>query len=101
MGLAAMSELAINATEWRSASWAKKKGLFTEIYDSIEEMDEEVDRLASQLAKSNPEAMAMLKSVFWEGTENWDQLLADRAAMSGKLVISDFTVDAINSFKAK
>jgi len=101
MGLAAMSELAINATEWRSASWAKKKGLFTEIYDSIEEMDEEVDRLASQLAESNPEAMAMLKSVFWEGTENWDQLLADRAAMSGKLVISDFTVDAINSFKAK
>jgi methylglutaconyl-CoA hydratase len=101
MGLAAMSELAINATEWRSASWAKKKGLFTEIYDSIEEMDEEVDRLASQLAKSNPEAMAMLKSVFWEGTENWDQLLSDRAAMSGKLVISDFTVDAINSFKAK
>jgi methylglutaconyl-CoA hydratase len=101
MGLAAMSELAINATEWRSASWAKKKGLFTEIYDSIEEMDEELDRLASQLAKSNPEAMAMLKSVFWEGTENWDQLLADRAAMSGKLVISDFTVDAINSFKAK
>ena len=101
MGLAAMSELAINATEWRSASWAKKKGLFTEIYDSIEEMDEEVDRLASQLAKSNPEAMAMLKSVFWEGTENWDQLLADRAAISGKLVISDFTVDAINSFKAK
>jgi methylglutaconyl-CoA hydratase len=101
MGLSAMSELAINATEWRSANWAKKKGLYTEIYDSLEEMDQEVDRLANQLAKSNPEAMAMLKSVFWEGTENWDQLLADRAAMSGKLVLSDFTVQAINSFKAK
>ena len=101
IGLAAMSELAINATEWRSASWAKKKGLYTEVFDSIDEMDAEVDRLAKQLAKSNPEAMAMLKSVFWEGTENWDQLLADRAAMSGKLVLSDFTVQAINSFKAK
>jgi methylglutaconyl-CoA hydratase len=101
IGLAAMSELAINATEWRSASWAKKKGLFTEVFDSIDEMDAEVDRLAKQLAKSNPEAMAMLKSVFWEGTENWDQLLADRAAMSGKLVLSDFTINAINSFKAK
>jgi methylglutaconyl-CoA hydratase len=75
--------------------------LFTEVFDSIEEMDAEVDRLAKQLAKSNPEAMAMLKSVFWEGTENWDQLLADRAAMSGKLVLSDFTINAINSFKAK
>jgi methylglutaconyl-CoA hydratase len=101
IGLAAMSELAINATEWRSSSWAKKKGLFTEVFDSIDEMDAEVDRLAKQLAKSNPEAMAMLKSIFWEGTENWDKLLADRAAMSGKLVLSDFTVQAINSFKAK
>lgn len=101
IGLAAMSELAINATEWRSASWARKKGLYTEVFDSIEEMDHEVNRLAKQLSKSNPEAMMMLKSVFWEGTENWDELLAERAAMSGKLVLSDFTVNAINSFKSK
>lgn len=101
IGLSAMSELAINATEWRSANWAKKKGLYTEVFDSIEEMDAEVSRLAKQLSKSNPEAMAMLKSIFWEGTENWDQLLADRAAMSGKLVLSEFTTNAINSFKSK
>jgi methylglutaconyl-CoA hydratase len=101
IGLSAMSELAINATEWRSANWARKKGLYTEVFDSIEEMDAEVSRLAKQLSKSNPEAMAMLKSIFWEGTENWDQLLADRAAMSGKLVLSEFTTNAINSFKSK
>ena len=101
IGLSAMSELAINATEWRSASWAKEKGLFTEVFDSVEELDQEVDRLAIQLAKSNPEAMQMLKSIFWEGTENWDELLSSRAAMSGKLVLSDFTVHAINSFKSK
>jgi methylglutaconyl-CoA hydratase len=101
IGLASMSELAINATEWRSASWARKKGLYTEVFDSIEEMDQEVNRLAKQLSKSNPEAMMMLKSVFWEGTENWDELLSERAAMSGKLVLSDFTVNAINSFKSK
>jgi methylglutaconyl-CoA hydratase len=64
-------------------------------------MDAEVEALANRLASSNPEAMAMLKGIFWEGTENWDQLLADRAAMSGKLVLSDFTVNAINKFKKK
>jgi methylglutaconyl-CoA hydratase len=101
IGLSAMIELAINATEWRTAIWAKDKGLFTEVFDSIEDMDKEVERLANQLAKSNPEAMQMLKSIFWEGTENWDDLLAERAAMSGKLVLSDFTVNAINSFKSK
>lgn len=101
VGLSAMSELAINATEWRSADWAQKKGLYTDVFESAEEMDAEIDALALRLAKSNPEAMAMLKQIFWQGTENWDQLLTERAAMSGKLVLSDFTVNAINQFKKK
>lgn len=101
IGLSAMSELAINATEWRSASWAKNKGLYVDIFDTAEEMDTEIARLANQLSKSNPEAMRMLKNVFWQGTENWDTLLIERAEMSGKLVLSDFTVEAINSFKKK
>lgn len=101
IGLSAMSQLAINATEWRSADWAREKGLYTDIFDTIEEMDDAIHALALKLSKSNPEAMSMLKKVFWEGTENWDELLADRAAMSGKLVLSDFTVKAIQSFKSK
>ena len=101
IGLSAMSELAINATEWRTADWAKKKGLFTDVFDSEEEMDAEIERLANQLAKSNPEAMSMLKKVFWQGTEHWDNLLVERAGMSGHLVLSDFTINAINAFKKK
>lgn len=101
IGLSAMSELAINATEWRSAHWAHKKGLYAELFESAEEMDDQIAALAGRLAGSNPEAMQMLKKVFWEGTENWDQLLAERAAMSGKLVLSDFTRNAINKFKSK
>ncbi len=101
IGLASMSELAINATEWRNADWAKKKGLFTDVFESDEEMDKEIQKLAGRLAASNPEAMAMLKKVFWQGTDHWDELLAERAGMSGKLVLSEFTVNAINSFKKK
>lgn len=99
MGLSAMSQLAINATEWRSADWAYKRGLYAAIFDSIEEMDKEINLLATRLAKSNPEAMRMLKEVFWQGTEHWDTLLMERAGMSGTLVLSDFTINAINSFK--
>jgi methylglutaconyl-CoA hydratase len=101
IGLSAMSELAINATEWRSAEWAHQKGLYTYIFDTVEEMDAEIEKLATRLASSNPEAMQLLKQVFWQGTENWDELLAERAGMSGKLVLSEFTVNAINKFKAK
>lgn len=101
IGLSAMSELAINATEWRSAEWAKQKGLFVETFETTEELDEAVSKLATTLANSNPEAMRLLKKIFWEGTENWDVLLSERAAMSGTLVLSDFTVNAINKFKTK
>ncbi len=101
IGMSAMSQLAIDATEWQTAQWAKDKGLYTEIFDSADEMDEGIAKLANTLANSNPEAMQMLKKVFWEGTEHWDDLLVERAAMSGKLVLSDFTRNAINKFKKK
>ena len=101
IGLAAMSELAINATEWRSAEWAKEKGLYTDIFNDAESMDAQIDRLIAQLLNSNPDAMSELKHVFWQGTEHWDQLLMDRASISGRLVLSEFTRNAISSFKAK
>lgn len=101
IGTSAMSQLAINATEWRSADWAKEKGLFADVFETTEEMDKDIEAIASRLADSNPEAMKLLKKVFWEGTENWDTLLSDRAALSGELVLSDFTVNAINAFKKK
>ncbi len=101
VGTSAMSMMAINATEWYTAEWAKEKGLYAEIFESAEEMDIAITVLAEKLSKSNPEAMSMLKKAFWEGTENWDDLLLERAAMSGKLVLSDFTRNAINAFKKK
>ncbi|MEZ4883343.1 MAG: enoyl-CoA hydratase-related protein [Chitinophagales bacterium] len=99
IGESAMSQLAINATEWESAQWAKNKGLYAEVYDSVENMDAAIQTLATKLANSNPEAMRLLKQVFWEGTAHWDKLLAERAAMSGHLVLSDFTRKAIAKFR--
>lgn len=101
MGLSGMSELAINATEWRDASWAFNRGLYNEVFTTVEEMDTAIAALVKKLKSSNPEAMRLLKKVFWKGTEDWDELLAERAAMSGKLVLSDFTKNAIAAFKNK
>lgn len=100
-GVSAYSQLAIDATEWRSAEWAKKHGLYAELHHTIEELDDAVLSLAQRLSHSSPEAMLQLKKVFWHGTENWDTLLSERAAISGKLVLSDFTRNAIAAFKAK
>lgn len=100
-GNAAFSHLAIDAGMWRNAEWAKRKGLFAEVHSSIEDMDESVARLANTLSHANPEALAELKQIFWKGTDHWDQLLAERAAISGRLVVSKFTKEAIAKFKAR
>ena len=99
VGVSAFSAMTINATNWFDAAWAREKGLYTEVFDVIEEMDIEIKKLASTLSKSNPEAMEGLKKTMWEGTEHWDTLLMERAESSGKLVLSDFTKDAIAKFK--
>jgi methylglutaconyl-CoA hydratase len=101
VGLSGFSQLAIDATEWRTADWARKHGLYAEVYADMQAVDEAIIALATRLGKSSPEAMTQLKKVFWEGTENWDELLMQRAAISGKLVLSDFTRNAIATFKKK
>ena len=88
VGLAAFSELAIDATMWRPADWARKRGLFAELHPDVESMDESVNRLANALLHSGPEAMSALKKIIWKGTDNWDELLQERAAISGALVVS-------------
>jgi methylglutaconyl-CoA hydratase len=101
VGTSAFCQLTINATEWQSAQWAKEKGLYAELFATTEDMDKSIEALSQKLANSNPEAMSMLKKVMWQGTEHWDSLLVERAAMSGKLVLSDFTINAITKFKQK
>ena len=98
LGLSAYSQMTVNATEFYSAEWAKEKGLYADVLDSIEAMDEAIMVLAHKLAESNPEALRLLKEVFWTGCENWNELLDERAAMSGKLVLSDFTKEALKRF---
>jgi methylglutaconyl-CoA hydratase len=86
-------------TEWKSAYWAQEKGLFNKVYDSAQEMDKELDFFIHQLASYNSEALTEWKKVLWEGTDHWDTLLTDRAAITGKLALSDFTRNALSKFK--
>ena len=101
VGTSAFSAMTINATKWFNANWAREKGLYTEVFDTSDEMDIEIEKLTTTLSQSNPEAMEGLKKILWEDTEHWDTLLMDRAESSGKLVLSDFTKNAISKFKSK
>lgn len=101
IGLSAFSQLALDATGWRSANWAHDRGLFAELYADTIGLDEGVNRLVTQLLNSSQEALRALKTVFWSGTDHWDQLLIERAAISGKLILSEASRKAIESFKKR
>ncbi len=100
VGQAAFGEMSIDF-DWHTAEWAEQKGLYTKVFDTIEEMDEKIDEIINKLSRGSLEAMKQLKKVLWEGTEDWDELLEKRAEISGKLVLSDFTKRYIESFKNK
>ncbi len=99
VGVSGLAELTLDATSWKNAYWAKDKGLYARIFESISELDTEVELLAEKLASYNPEALDEMKKALWLGTENWDTLLIDRAETSGKLVLSEFTKNALAKFK--
>ncbi|WP_456441968.1 enoyl-CoA hydratase/isomerase family protein [Psychroserpens sp.] len=99
MGLSAMSQIAIDANSFYPAEWAKQKGLFTHVHETTEELDDAVKETAEHLCTYNTEAMSEMKKVFWKGTDDWDELLAERAQTSGRLVLSDFTKEKLKGFK--
>ena len=99
IGLSGMSQIAIDANSFYPAEWAKQKGLYTHVFESNEELDEAVKTTAEHLCTYNTEAMKEMKSVFWKGTEDWDSLLAERAQISGRLVLSEFTKEKLKGFK--
>ena len=99
IGLAALSELTIDAQNWQTAYWAKEKGLYNKVFDTARIMDEFIQILASKLANYNPAALEEMKKVLWKDTGHWHELLIERAQISGELVLSDFTKKALQKFK--
>lgn len=101
VGKSAFSAMSVDATNWYDSKFAEEKGMFNKVFDSVSDLNQAVRELATQLATSSPEAMRDLKAILWKGTEDWDLLLEQRAEISGRLVLSDFTKNFIKKFKEK
>ncbi len=100
VGPGAFAAMAID-TEWRDAAWCERHSLFARVFDTSHAMDAVLNSTATRLANSNPEAMSRMKKTFWSGTDHWESLLFERAAMSGELVLSEYTKRAIEAFDAR
>ena len=99
VGVAAFAEMSLAPKEWKPATWALEKGLFSKVVATMDQLKDEVNIKVTELASYNPEALEEMKKVMWLKTNHWNELLLERAAISGKLVLSDFTKKALESFK--
>jgi len=99
IGKMAMAEMTLNPTVWKTSKWAFEKGLFSEVFETKEELDNRLNQYVTEISSYNKEALDEMKKVLWEGTNHWDSLLYERAAISGRLVLSDFTKNALEKFK--
>ncbi|SHG29086.1 methylglutaconyl-CoA hydratase [Salegentibacter echinorum] len=99
IGVGALGELSLAAHEWKNAYWAKEKGLYARVFDNLKDLDKEVAIFTEKLASYNPKALQEMKKMLWKDTDNWEQLLEERAAISGELVLSDFTKNALSKYK--
>ena len=99
IGIAGFTELALSPAEWKNAYWAQEKGLYSKVFNSIKEMDKELDFFMSSLASYNPEALRAIKKILWEDTTSWSELLTNRAEISGKLALSPASKDKLKSLK--
>ena len=99
LGLSAFSQLAIDSHMWRNGDWARRKGLYAELHPNVESMDDSIFRLTNHLSTSSAEAMSQMKKMFWRGTEHWDELLKERTAISGRLILSEQSKAYLEKFK--
>ena len=99
MGVAALAELTLAAHEWKNAYWAKEKGLYARVFETVKDLDKEVHFFAEKLASYNPDALLEMKKILWENTSHWKNLLPERAAISGELILSDYSRNALEKFK--
>ena len=99
IGVSGLATLSLNPTHWQNAYWGQKSGLYAEVYDSLESLDKKINELSEDLSKSNPDALQEMKKVLWENTSHWNQLMEERAEISGKLVLSEFTRKALEKYK--
>ncbi|MBP2283897.1 methylglutaconyl-CoA hydratase [Flavobacterium sp. CG_23.5] len=99
IGKTALAEMTLAAHEWKTADWAAAKGLYADVFENTEDLDRALENFCSNLASYNPEALSEMKKVLWEGTDHWETLLFERAAITGKLVLSDYSRKALTQFK--
>ncbi len=100
IGKSQFAAMAIDA-EFRSAEWGLSHGVYHKIFDTIEQMDTELDGFLETLASRSPEALSLIKKVSWENTEHFKDLTPERVLMSASLILEPSAKKSIEAIKLR
>lgn len=96
VGVAHFSQLSLKPSTWKDAKWGAAHGLFNELVTDGDSLENVTVDYCNSLASYSAQALSALKSVLWQGTEHWEELLYENAAKTATLSLSE---DAQESFK--
>lgn len=99
LGTSTFATLALDAKTWYDSQWALDNGLYNKVVETLEELNRAVEEMSNSLASSNPDALTQMKDIMWQSTGHWSATLEQRAEISGKLVLSEYTKKFIDNFK--
>jgi len=100
IGTAALTSLALQPNQWKTAEWALQNGLFTEVHLDFDAANQAALEKANQLALYAPEAVAELNKTLWANTDHWAELLPKNAEISGRLLLLPETQTTLQQLKS-
>ena len=98
IGSAAFAQLSLEAENWKTAKWARKKGLYNSVVNSHKELEISVGELAEKFGNYSSDAMEKLRKLHWENTEHWEGTLKSNAEITAKLLLKDAAQNILNKF---
>ena len=98
IGSAAFAQLSLEAENWKTAKWAKKKGLYNSVVNSHKELEISAGKLAEKFGNYSSDAMQKLRKLHWKNTEHWEDTLKSNAEITAKLLLKDAAQSIIEKF---
>jgi methylglutaconyl-CoA hydratase len=89
IGLTAFSQLSFDAENWKSSDWSLNKGLFSEVVENQNELNNKLDEITNRISSYSPNAVKNLKQLYWKNTDLWDDLLPKNARITARLVLEE------------
>lgn len=100
MGQNNFYHMTLNPKSWFDTSWCRLNGVIDEIFISAD-LEEKSLLKAKEISEFNKESLKELKRIYWSDLKDYEIKYQERAAISGRLILSKEVKEILENFKNK